>query len=103
MRTLIAFAVGGAVTWVLRVAPIAMTSVTGGRLHLGRSLRHAAPSAFAALVALNVSQLSKGTTDLAGWPAIAATAVTLAVAMRTRHVLVTLLTGAAAATLVTVW
>lgn len=103
MRTLLAFVLGGAVSWMLRVAPIAMTSVTRGRLPLGRGLRYAAPSAFAALVALNVSQLSKGSTDLAGWPAVVATAVTLAVALRTRHVLATLLTGALAATLVTVW
>lgn len=103
MKTLIAFVLGGAVTWVLRAAPVAMASTTRSHASLGHRLRYAAPSAFAALVALNVSQLSKGSTELAGWPAIAATAVTLVVALRTRHVLLTLVTGAAGATLVTLW
>jgi len=101
MRTLIAFVIGGAATWVLRIAFITLVPHSRIPSALTRSLRHAAPAAFGALVAVSVHGAATGDSQIAGWPVVAATAVTLVVALRTRHLLFTLATGSAAVTVFT--
>jgi branched-subunit amino acid transport protein len=102
MRTLLVFVIGGAVTWLFRVAFIAVAPHGQVPPSLVRALRHAAPAAFAAIVGVSVSDTARSGA-LAGWPVVAATAVTLVVAMRTRHVLLTLVVGTVAATAFTAW
>ena len=103
MRTLLVFVIGGAVTWLFLVAFIAVAPHGQVPPSLVRALRHAAPAAFAAIVGVSVSDTARGSGALAGWPVVAATAVTLVVAMRTRHVLLTLVVGTVAATAFTAW
>ena len=101
MRTLIAFVIGGAATWMLRIAFITLVPHTHIPPALTRSLRHAAPAAFGALVAVSVHGAATGNSQIAGWPVVAATAITLVVALRTRHLLFTLATGSVSVTLFT--
>ena len=99
MRTLIAFAIGGATTWVLRSALVALVPHKHIPAAMTRSLRHAAPAAFGALVAMSVYNAARGDSQIAGWPVVTAAAVTFAVALRSRHLALTLATGAASVTL----
>jgi branched-subunit amino acid transport protein len=100
---LLVFVIGGAVSWLFRVAFIAVAPHGQVPPTLVRALRHAAPAAFAAIVGVAVSDMARGSGELAGWPVVAATIVTLVVALRTRHVLLTLVAGAAAATVFGAW
>ena len=98
MRTLFVFLIGGVVSWLFRVGFIAVAPHGNVPPALVRALRHAAPAAFAALVGVTVSDTARGKGHLAGWPVVAATLVTLVVAVRSRNVLLTLVAGAVAAT-----
>jgi branched-subunit amino acid transport protein len=91
-------AAGGLATWLLRIAFIALAPSGHPPALVARALRHAAPAAFAALVAVGVSDAATGSGPLAGWPVLAATAVTAAVARRSRNVPLTLLCGVVAIT-----
>jgi branched-subunit amino acid transport protein len=98
MRTLLVFLIGGAVSWLFRVAFIAVAPNGQVPPVVVRALRNAAPATFAAIIAVTVSNTARGSGQLAGWPVVAAAAITLVVALRTRHVLLTLVVGALAAT-----
>lgn len=98
MRTLFVFVIGGTVSWLFRVAFIAVAPHGHVPPKLIRTLRHAAPAAFAALIGVTVSDTARAPGDLAGWPVVAATVLTLVVALRTRHVLLTFVAGIVAAT-----
>jgi branched-subunit amino acid transport protein len=65
---------------------------------LNRVLQHAVPAAFAALVTAAVSSTATGVGPLAGWPVVAATVTTLLAAHRSPHPVLTLMVGAATAT-----
>ena len=98
MRTLLVFVAGGFASWLLRVAFIALAPSGQPPPPVARLLRYAAPAAFASLIAASVSGIATGDGRLAGWPVLAATAVTLVVAWRTGRVLLTFAVGVAAAT-----
>ena len=101
MRFVLVFLAGGFVSWLLRVAFIALVPSGHPPAVIVRLLRYAAPAAFASLVAASVHTASTGAGPLAGWPVVVATAITLFVAWRWRHVLLTLAAGAVAVTLLT--
>lgn len=101
MRTVAILAAGGLVSWLLRVAFIALAPAGDPPAAVARGLRHAAPAAFAALIAVSVSDAARSSGDLRGWPVLAATAVTALVARRTRRVALTLLAGVLAITALT--
>lgn len=105
MKTLLVFLIGGAISWLFRVAFIALAPHGHVPAGLVRPLKNAAPAAFAALVTIAVSDAARGggSGDLAGWPVIAATAITAAVALRSRNTLATLIVGAAAITGFAAW
>lgn len=103
MTTVLVFVIGGVVSWLFRVAFIALAPQGHVPPALSRGLKHAAPAAFAALVALAVTHAARGADGFAGWPVLAAAGVTLAVALRSRHVLLTLVAGAVAATVFSAW
>lgn len=95
------FVVGGLASWLLRVAFIALVPSGHPPAAVVRLLRYAAPAAFASLVAAAVDTASTGDGPLAGWPVVVAAVITLFVAWRSRHVLLTLVTGAASVTVLT--
>jgi branched-subunit amino acid transport protein len=95
------FVVGGFASWLLRVAFIALVPSGHPPEAVVRLLRYAAPAAFASLVAAAVDSASTGDGPLAGWAVVVATGITLFVAWRFRHVLLTLVTGAVSVTALT--
>ena len=101
MRTVAILAAGGFVTWLLRVAFIALAPAGHPPRLVSRGLRYAAPAAFAALVAVSVSDTANSPGPLSGWTVLAATAFTGLVAWRTRNVPLTLLAGVVAVTALT--
>ena len=98
MRTLLILLAGGFVTWVFRVAFIALVPSGHPPAAVSKALRHAAPAAFAALLAVSVSDAATSSGELHGWPVLAATAVTALVARKSRNVPLVLLTGVLAVT-----
>lgn len=99
MRTLSVFAAGGLVSWLMRVAFIALIPVGRIPKNLTGVLQHASPAAFAALAAAAVSSTEAGPGPLSGWPVVAATLTTLVVARRAPHSVLILVVGATTATL----
>lgn len=88
------FAAAAAVSWMMRVGFI--LGVPAGNLPewMRRSLDHAASAAMAALLATSLAHSSGGVTSI-GWPAMAATVISGAVAWRTRRLGLTVVVAVA--------
>ncbi|MGH8826033.1 MAG: AzlD domain-containing protein [Jiangellaceae bacterium] len=82
--TTLTFAAAAVVSWLIRVSFI--LGVPAGHLPawVQRSFDHAASAAMAALLATSLVHSSGGVTSI-GWPAVAATVISGAVAWRTRR------------------
>jgi branched-subunit amino acid transport protein len=92
--TTLTFAAAAVVSWMIRVGFI--LGVPAGRLPewVQRALDHAASAAMAALLATSLVHSSGGVTSI-GWPAVAATVVSGAVAWRTRRLGLTIVVAVA--------
>lgn len=100
MRTFAVMAAAGGVTWVLRATLIVLVPSTDLTSRFGAMLRYAAPAALASLTATTMTTVVHQNSD-SWWSFAVATALAAIVGLRTRNITLTLASGMAAITLLT--